>query len=120
MTKFEQLVKLNNEGDLGRLLAAAFHGEIGRLNPKNDSEFLIGFDSAPDTQSIGRVVAGHYSGLGYSVNIEESRSGSPNTFGCFVHTDDGDDMSLYIVITTNYPLTPGDNHTHIRVTTTFI
>ena len=118
MASLIELVKLNNEGDLGKMLTEKFKGEIGRLLPRKDMEFMIGFasrEATPSPEDIRETVTEHYTRLGYKVEPEEYQR--KHGFDAIVFFDTRDQGCIYIVITTFYPLVFGDEHKHICVET---
>ncbi len=120
MASLTELIELNNNGDLGNLLAQKFNGQIGRQYPRKDSEFMIGFASqevTPPAEKIAKVVTEHYTGLGYKV--EPDKHQGRDCFQALVFFKAKDQGCTHIVITTFYPLVigKGDKHNYLRVTT---
>ena len=70
MPSFRDLVNLNEQGDLGAMLAERFSGERGHVYPRQDDDFMIGFKyrkETPSVQMIKAAVVEHYTKLGYVV-----------------------------------------------------
>jgi len=122
MASEEKLIELNNQGDLGRMLAERFGGELGYVQPRQDSDLMIGFESrakTPTAQAIREVVVEHYTRLGYEVHVPGLQS--PDAFDAFVFFGaKGERVEVYVNISTFYPLVPGDGHNHLRLTTTLM
>ena len=119
MASFDELVALNNEGDLGNMLAISFNGEIWHTYLRKDSELIISFKSITETPSreeIDQAVTWHYRRLGYIV--EPSTRPQIDVFECCVFCDRKCDGFITVLITTFYPLNAGNEHNHLRVTTT--
>ncbi len=118
MASFKELVKLFNDGELGKLIAREFRGERGYVNPNEDSEFLVVFKSdseTPTAEAVAEVVTRHYVGLGYVV----CRTNDPDE-ACFqaVISHDSIGNTVNVVITTRYPHNEG--HASLRVTSNII
>lgn len=120
MASLQELVVLNQQGDLGKMLAEKFHGELGRRDntTRGDWDFMIGFKSKAETPSIEAIkqaVVEHYTQLGYQVEAE--KSSPPDMFCCMLFFESKGQGGITVTITTYYPLVYGDEHKHIRVTT---
>ena len=121
MASIRELVELNNQGDLGIMLAKKFNGKIGHLDPRKDSDFMIGFitrEATPSAKDIGKAVTEHYTRLGYEVEPDKYQRG--HAFDAVVFFGIKGEGCVTMAITTFYPLTPGDANNHIRVTTNVI
>ena len=123
MASIQELFKLNNQGDLGEMLAKKFGGERDScLCPRKDAELMISFESrskTPGAEEIGIAVIEHYRKLGYIVEPNKSHGSQGNCFQAIVFYNTYDHGSLSVVITTFYPLSMGDDHNHLRITTEF-
>ena len=121
MVSMQELVELNNQGDLGKMLAMKFQGERGHLCPRKDADLMIGFKSKAETPGatiIGEAVMEHYTKLGYVVEPSKSHGAKGNCFEAKIIPDPRRHEFVHIVITTFYPPTMGDEHNHLRITTT--
>ncbi len=117
MPNFRELVELNRNGDLGKLLAEKFHGEIGKLQPRKDADFIIGFKSetlTPSTEGIKATITKHYEKLGFVVENPEIAGGM---FECIIHDGNRETGFVKLVVTTRYPLQIGGHHHYARITT---
>ena len=115
------LGKMRRDGVLGKLLIEKLGGALGRVSPTKDVEFMIGFgtpEKTPSTQQIEPVVVEYYTKLGYTVKVSDTTP--QDMFEALISSDDLEEGWFLVVISTNYPLTMGDNHSHARVTTSMI
>lgn len=104
MASLKDLLELSIQGDIGKLLIKTFGGELGRLLPRKDNEFLVVYPEgtkAPEATSIAKTVETHYRSLGYILDPIWVKN---NCFQANV-TLDGDEKfrCLAVVITTHFP-----------------
>ncbi len=120
MASFEELVRMNKEGDLSKMLAKKFNGKRGHITGIiEDMDLLIAFDSiekTPSIEDIQQTVIEYYKGLGY---IIEKNNIAGEMFDAIICSGSKRDGIMIIVITTKYPLTIGTGATnHLRLTAT--
>lgn len=119
MASTAELLQLNREGDLGKLIVWTFKGECGRLYPRKDSDLMIGFrtkDATPEISLIERLVTRHYEELGYTV--EAVCGQASESFEFLIYFNEKSNGCIFVIISTFYPLVMGDDHNHVRITTT--
>ena len=120
MPSARELEVLFEEGGLGDMLAVTFNGERGHTYPMKDSEFMIGFKNEEETPSIDLIrpkVIEFYQKLGYEVEINRNFSGH-DSFTAVIHHDRNKVSwhAFVVTVTTNYPITPGEKKSFLRVT----
>ena len=82
---------------------------------------MVGFTSketTPPAEDIGTAVTNHYSRLGY--RVEPTKLQTQHSFETLVFFGTKDKGCIHIIITTFYPLVLGDEHNHIRVSTSVL
>lgn len=120
MSSLPKMIELNNEGHLGQMLAENLDGERGYIYPRGDSEFVISFSSeevTPSVEEVKDLVVESYSQLGYEVEVV--KNSPPDMFEAYIFCSRTrkEEGSIYVVISTRYPIVMGGSKNHIRVTT---
>ncbi|MDO8483007.1 MAG: hypothetical protein Q7S86_04280 [bacterium] len=119
MASIAELVRLFNDGELGKLIAREFRGERGHVNPNEDSDFLVVFKSDSETparEAVAEVVTKHYTGLGYAVR--PVRDSDKECFQAEIYKESDSRGFVHIVITTRYPF--NKTHSNLRVNSNII
>lgn len=120
MPSFEELVKSNDRGDLGAMLAKQFGGERGRTYPRGDSEFIIGFASEEQVPSVAQLrlaVTTFYEQLGYAVEMSNGSPPDMLEFFVFCRGTTKEENSIFVIISTRYRLAMGGKRENVRVNT---
>lgn len=122
MASIRELIDSNNRGELGAMLASRFKGERGRTYPRGDSEFMVGFPSeeeTPPVEALKLAIVEFYTGLGYQIEVAEQSPSDMFEAYVFCQGTRKEEGSIYLVISTRYPLVPAEGVLdHLRVTTT--
>jgi len=112
-----ELVTLFNEGALGKILAERFNGKAGRLYPRKDDEFIMGFESdsvTPTVEQIAKAVSELYVSRGYKLS-DTRLNGEQGNYMTIVSANGVEECMFVVVITTRYP--HDHNRNYLRVTT---
>lgn len=120
MASFTELLELNRQGDMGRMLAEKFQGRRGELKSRQDEDLLISFRSESETPFIGQVkqaMTSHYTKLGYTVQVD-TRS-PPNMLEAQIYHETIGGGVVTVTISTFYPFLH-DRCNQLRLTTGII
>jgi hypothetical protein len=116
MSTPQKLVQLSNDGELGRLLAEKFNGQVGHTSGRKDADFLVIFESeekTPVVEKISEIITGHYTGLGFKVKVVYAFAGE---LSLMIICDESQGLAYFTVtITTLYP--HGGRANTLRATT---